>query len=60
VSLRFQAEDKKFKELGGNRAFLAGEFDWPPADWINPVTDEEEAASLGKTKSANVRPATAK
>jgi hypothetical protein len=52
VSLRFQAEDKKFKELGGNRAFLAGEFDWPPADWINPVTDEEEAASLGKTKSA--------
>jgi hypothetical protein len=58
VSLRFQAEKMKFKELGGNRAFLAGEFDWPPADWINPVTEEEEAASLGKTKRAIVRQCT--
>ncbi len=60
VSLRFQAEDMKFKELGGNRAFLACKFDWPPADWINPVTDEEEAASLGKTNRAIALPAPAK
>lgn len=60
VSLRFQAEKKKFEELGGSRAFLAGKFDWPPADWINPVTDEEEAASLGKMKRAMVRQLPAK
>lgn len=59
-SLKHKAEVDKFQELGGHRAFLAGEFDWPPADWINPVTDEEEAASTGKTKCANVLPAPAK
>lgn len=42
-SLQFKAEEEKFKALGGNRAFLAGEFDWPPPGWVNPVTDEEEA-----------------
>lgn len=43
-SPRFKAEAEKFKALGGNRAFLAGEFDWPPPGWVNPVSDEEETA----------------
>lgn len=44
VSLKWQAEAGKFEELGGTRAFLAGEFDWPPAGWVNPVADEQEKA----------------
>ncbi|WP_367873161.1 hypothetical protein [Luteolibacter sp. Populi] len=49
ISLRWVTDLEKFEALGGSRAFLAGEFVWPPADWVNPVTDEEEAKSLGKT-----------
>lgn len=45
VSLRHRAEVTHFEELGGAKAFLNGEFDWPPPDWINPVSDEEEAVS---------------
>jgi len=40
TSLRWNANYEHFLALGGNRAFLAGEFSWPPPDWINPVTDE--------------------
>jgi len=43
-SLRYQTDKQKFESLGGNRAFLAGEFDWPPLGWENPVTDAEEKA----------------
>ena len=46
-SLRWLVARDKFQELGGNRAFLAGEFVWPPAGWTNPVTDEQEAEHLG-------------
>jgi len=42
-SPKFKAEAEKFRELGGNAAFLAGQFDWPPPGWVNPVTDEQEA-----------------
>lgn len=40
-SLKYEAEVDKFQELGGHRAFLAGQFNWPPPGWVNPVTDEE-------------------
>lgn len=47
-SLKRDAEFRKFQELGGNRGFLNVDFDWPPEDWVNPVTDEEERASLAQ------------
>jgi hypothetical protein len=43
-SLRWNADFDHFIALGGNRGFLAGEFIWPPPDWVNPVTDEQEKA----------------
>lgn len=43
-SLRFRRNMEKFESLGGNRAFLAGDFDWPPPNWTNPTTDDEEEA----------------
>lgn len=43
-SLRYETAKRKFDALGGTRAFLAGEFDWPPSDWENPITDAEESA----------------
>lgn len=46
VSLKWRAEVDHFKALGGGKAFLNGDFTWPPPDWANPVSDEEEAASL--------------
>jgi hypothetical protein len=46
VSLKRRAAEAHFVALGGCKAFLDGKFTWPPPDWINPVTDEEEAASL--------------
>lgn len=48
VSLKRIAEWEHFKALGGCKAFLNGEFTWPPPDWVNPVSDEEEEASLKK------------
>ncbi len=48
VSLKWRAEVDHFKALGGCKAFLNGDFTWPPPDWVNPVSDEEEAASLKK------------
>ena len=45
-SLRGQAERDKFRELGGSRGFLNGHFEWPPPNWVNPVTIEEEAAAI--------------
>jgi hypothetical protein len=46
VSLKCKAKEAHFVALGGCKAFLNGDFIWPPPDWINPVSDEEEAASL--------------
>ena len=48
TSLKWEAEAEEFKRLGGTRAFLAGEFDWPPAGWVNPVTDEQECEHFRK------------
>lgn len=44
VSLKWRAEIDHFKALGGGKAFLNGEFIWPPPDWVNPMTDEQEKA----------------
>jgi len=43
-SLRWKKDAEKFEELGGNKGFLNGDFTWPPPDWINPVTDEQQEA----------------
>jgi hypothetical protein len=43
-SLRWKTDAEKFEELGGNKGFLNGDFTWPPPDWINPVTDEQQEA----------------
>lgn len=48
VSLKRKAEEAHFVALGGCKAFLNGEFTWPPPDWVNPISDEEEAVSLKK------------
>jgi len=48
VSLKRKAAEAHFLELGGCKGFLDGEFTWPPPDWVNPVSDEEEAAYLKK------------
>jgi hypothetical protein len=48
VSLKRNAEWDHFKSLGGSKAFLNGEFIWPPPGWVNPVSDEDERASLSK------------
>ena len=42
VSLNQRAKVDHFKALGGSKAFLNGEFNWPPPDWVNPVSDEED------------------
>lgn len=42
VSLRWRADYEHFLSLGGNKGFLAGDFDWPDPNWVNPVTDEWE------------------
>lgn len=47
-SLRWKTDCDHFRALGGNREFLAGDFIWPPPDWVNPVTDEEEADYVKK------------
>lgn len=46
ISLKKKADWAHFQALGGCKAFLNGEFTWPPPDWVNPVSDEEEEASL--------------
>lgn len=48
VSLKWNAEVEHFEALGGSKAFLNGQFVWPPPGWVNPVSDEEERASLNK------------
>lgn len=60
VSLKRKAEEAHFLELGGCKAFLDGEFTWPPPDWVNPVSDEEEAASLKRGYKADLAEALAK
>lgn len=47
-SLKREAEEAHFVALGGCKAFLNGAFTWPPLGWVNPVSDEEETASLKK------------
>lgn len=44
TSLRWITDRNHFIALGNTRGFLNGDFTWPPADWVNPVTDEEEKA----------------
>lgn len=44
VSLRWKTYQEKFIALGNTKGFLNGDFTWPPADWVNPVTDELEKA----------------
>ena len=46
ISLRWNTDYQHFLALGGNRAFLAGEFSWPAPGWVNPVTEEEEMQHL--------------
>lgn len=60
VSLKRKAEQAYFLELGGCKAFLDGEFTWPPLDWVNPVSDEEEAASLKRGYKADLAEALTK
>jgi hypothetical protein len=60
VSLKRKAEEAHFLELGGCKAFLDGEFTWPPPDWVNPVSDEEEAASLKRSFKDDLAEALAK
>lgn len=60
VSLKRRAEQAHFLALGGGKAFLDGEFIWPPPDWINPVSDEEEAASLKRSFKDDLAEALAK
>jgi hypothetical protein len=45
---RFNADAEHFEALGGTCGFLNGDFVWPDPNWVNPVTDEEEAAGRGK------------
>jgi hypothetical protein len=47
-SLRWKTDRDHFMALGGNRGFLAGDFVWPPPDWVNPVTNEEEDEHMKK------------
>ena len=44
ASLRMNTDQEKFIALGNTKGFLNGDFTWPPADWVNPVTDEQEKA----------------
>lgn len=44
ASLRWQTDKDHFIALGNTKGFLNGDFTWPPADWVNPVTDEQEKA----------------
>jgi hypothetical protein len=48
VSLKFRAELAHFESLGGTRGFLNGDFVWPDPNWVNPVSDEEDAAANPK------------
>jgi hypothetical protein len=43
-SLRWNTDQEKFIALGNTKGFLNGDFTWPPADWVNPVTDEQQKA----------------
>lgn len=43
-SLRRNNDMDHFIAIGNTKGFLNGDFTWPPADWVNPVTDEEEKA----------------
>lgn len=60
LSLQRKAEEAHFLELGGCKAFLDGEFTWPPPDWVNPVSDEVEAASLKRSFKDDLAEALAK
>jgi hypothetical protein len=44
ASLRRNTNKEKFIALGNTKGFLNGDFIWPPEDWVNPVTDEQEKA----------------
>jgi hypothetical protein len=43
-SLRWNTNQEKFIALGNTKGFLNGDFIWPPEDWVNSVTDEQEKA----------------
>jgi hypothetical protein len=44
ASLKWTTDADKFIALGNTKGFLNEDFIWPPADWVNPVTDEQEKA----------------
>jgi hypothetical protein len=50
ASLRRNTDQEKFIALGNTKGFLNGDFIWPPADWINPVTDEQEEAYFKESR----------
>jgi hypothetical protein len=43
-TLRWITNKEKFISLGNTKGFLNGDFTWPPLDWVNPVTEEQEKA----------------
>lgn len=43
-TLRRKAAEAHFVALGGYKAFLKGEFIWPPPDWVNPISDDQDKA----------------
>jgi hypothetical protein len=45
TSPKWKARAEEFRRRGGSKGFLRGEFMWPDPDWVNPVSDEEEAAA---------------
>jgi hypothetical protein len=49
VSLRWKTDYEHFLALGGSCGFIHDDFVWPDPNWVNPVSDEEECRSLGKT-----------
>lgn len=49
-SLRWKTNVEKFIALGNTKGFINGDFTWPPADWVNPVTDEQEKAYDEKSR----------
>ena len=46
VFLKFSVEVAHFEGLGGTRGFLNGDFAWPDPNWIYPISDEEEQATI--------------
>ena len=50
---QWEAAHAEFKRLGGNPAFFAGKFEWPPDGWVNPMTDEATKAELRRRRGTD-------